>query len=42
MSTGPAPLLIEWDTEVPEWPILAAEAARARRALSRAPRRVAA
>jgi len=40
--TGPAPLLIEWDTEVPEWPILAAEAARARRALSRAPRRVAA
>ena len=27
--TGPLPTLIEWDNEVPEWPVLAAEAARA-------------
>ena len=26
---GPKPTLIEWDTDVPEWPVLAAEAARA-------------
>ncbi|MEM1428023.1 MAG: DUF692 domain-containing protein [Pseudomonadota bacterium] len=26
---GPRPTLIEWDTDVPDWPILAAEAARA-------------
>lgn len=26
---GPKPTLIEWDNEVPEWPILAAEAAQA-------------
>ena len=27
--TGPLPTLIEWDKDVPEWPVLAAEAARA-------------
>lgn len=32
--TGPAPVLIEWDTDVPDWPVLAAEAARARQALA--------
>lgn len=30
---GPAPLLIEWDTDVPDWPVLRAEAARAQAAL---------
>ena len=38
---GPAPLLIEWDTDVPAWAELRDEAARADAALSRA-RRVAA
>ena len=33
-KTGPKPLLIEWDTDVPEWPILAEEAKRADRALT--------
>jgi len=32
---GPRPLLIEWDTDVPEWPVLAAEAQRAMDALAR-------
>ncbi len=27
--SGPLPTLIEWDSDVPEWPVLAAEAARA-------------
>lgn len=27
--TGPLPLLIEWDNDVPDWPVLKAEAARA-------------
>ncbi len=31
--TGPKPVLIEWDTDVPDWPVLAAEAARAATAL---------
>lgn len=39
---GAAPLLIEWDTDVPEWPVLAAEAERARAALDRAAARAAA
>ncbi|MBM7069440.1 DUF692 family multinuclear iron-containing protein [Actibacterium sp. 188UL27-1] len=26
---GPTPTLIEWDTDVPDWPVLAAEASRA-------------
>jgi uncharacterized protein (UPF0276 family) len=28
-SAGPLPTLIEWDNDVPDWPVLAAEAARA-------------
>ncbi len=32
--SGPKPLLVEWDTDVPEWPVLADEIARADRALS--------
>ena len=31
--SGRKPLLIEWDTDVPEWPVLAAEVARAHAAL---------
>ena len=34
---GPKPILIEWDTDVPEWPILSAEADRAAAALSKVP-----
>lgn len=34
---GPKPTLIEWDTDVPEWPVLAAEAARAAERLSKVP-----
>lgn len=33
--SGPRPALIEWDTDVPDWPVLAAEAARAGAALDR-------
>lgn len=32
--SGPRPLLIEWDADVPEWPALAAEANRAQRHLA--------
>ncbi|MBS0126127.1 DUF692 domain-containing protein [Thetidibacter halocola] len=32
--TGPMPVLIEWDTDVPEWPVLRDEACRAERALA--------
>ena len=32
---GPKPVLIEWDTDIPEFPVLQDEAARAERALSR-------
>ena len=35
-KTGPKPLLIEWDNDVPEWSVLAAEIARADSALVRA------
>jgi len=31
--TGPLPTLIEWDNDVPDWPVLAAEASRAARIL---------
>ena len=34
-QSGPRPILIEWDTDVPDWPVLAAEAARAADALAR-------
>ncbi|THD46014.1 MAG: DUF692 domain-containing protein [Bradyrhizobium sp.] len=33
---GPTPTLVEWDNDVPAWPILAAEARRAEAAMSRA------
>ena len=36
-ATGPRPVLIEWDTDVPDWPVLAAEAGRAAAALERVP-----
>lgn len=32
--SGPRPLLIEWDADIPDWPVLAAEAARAAGALN--------
>ncbi|MEM8732559.1 MAG: DUF692 domain-containing protein [Pseudomonadota bacterium] len=32
--TGPMPLLVEWDTDVPDWPVLASQAQRAARALA--------
>jgi uncharacterized protein (UPF0276 family) len=32
---GPKPTLIEWDNDVPDWPVLEAEAARAARFLTR-------
>lgn len=35
--SGPKPILIEWDTDVPDWPVLRAEAARAQTALERLP-----
>ena len=35
--TGARPLLIEWDSDVPDWPILAAEAQRAANALEQVP-----
>jgi uncharacterized protein (UPF0276 family) len=35
--SGPKPVLVEWDTNVPDWPVLKAEAARAATALSRLP-----
>ncbi len=31
--SGPKPILIEWDNDIPDWPVLEAEAARATRAL---------
>lgn len=34
-KSGPKPTLVEWDTDVPEWPVLAEEARRAERALGR-------
>jgi len=34
---GPRPVLVEWDTDVPDWPVLADEARRAERALQRVP-----
>ena len=36
-TDGARPLLIEWDTDVPDWPVLAAEATRAETALTRVP-----
>jgi uncharacterized protein len=39
---GPLPTLVEWDNDVPAWPVLAAEANAVREALGRARRRRAA
>ena len=39
-KSGPRPLLVEWDTDVPDWPVLAAEADRAASALSKVPAKV--
>ncbi len=36
-KTGPKPTLIEWDTDVPDWPVLRAEAMRAAEILERVP-----
>jgi len=33
--TGPVPTLIEWDSELPDWPVLKNEAIRARALMSR-------
>ena len=33
-KSGPKPVLVEWDTDVPEWPVLADEIARADQALA--------
>ncbi|MFD2739008.1 DUF692 family multinuclear iron-containing protein [Sulfitobacter aestuarii] len=33
--SGPRPVLVEWDNDVPDWPVLRAEASRAALALSR-------
>ena len=33
-KTGPKPVLVEWDTDVPDWPVLRAEAQRAATALA--------
>lgn len=38
--SGPRPLLIEWDNDVPDWPELRAEAQRAEAALAKVPSRV--
>lgn len=35
--SGPRPVLIEWDNDVPDWPVLEAEAARAADALAQVP-----
>lgn len=32
--SGPRPVLVEWDTDVPDWPVLAAEAARVEQAIA--------
>lgn len=37
-GSGPKPLLIEWDNDVPEWSVLRAEAEKAERALNKARR----
>ncbi|MGC9369202.1 MAG: DUF692 domain-containing protein [Paracoccaceae bacterium] len=36
-KSGPRPTLIEWDTDVPDWPVLEAEAARAAALLAGVP-----
>ncbi|MCH2095981.1 MAG: DUF692 domain-containing protein [Rhodobacteraceae bacterium] len=36
-KSGPKPLLVEWDTDVPDWQTLAAECTRAQAALAKVP-----
>lgn len=36
-KSGPKPVLVEWDNDVPDWPVLAAEASRASDALQMLP-----
>ena len=36
-ATGPQPVLVEWDNNVPNWPVLESEAARATAALAMVP-----
>ncbi|MEL7132731.1 MAG: DUF692 domain-containing protein [Pseudomonadota bacterium] len=38
-TTGPAPVLVEWDNDVPDWPALRTEAERAAAALAALPTR---
>jgi uncharacterized protein (UPF0276 family) len=38
--TGPLPTLVEWDNDVPEWPVLFAEFGRADRVLAASRRKV--
>ncbi|MEO1779706.1 MAG: DUF692 domain-containing protein [Pseudomonadota bacterium] len=38
-ATGPAPVLVEWDNDVPDWPALRTEAERAAAALAALPTR---
>ncbi|MFU8862763.1 MAG: DUF692 domain-containing protein [Rhodobacterales bacterium] len=38
--SGPRPVLVEWDNDVPDWPVLADEARRAEEALARVPARL--
>lgn len=33
-QTGPKPVLVEWDYDVPDWPVLRAEANRAAEVLA--------
>ena len=34
LPASPLPVLVEWDNDVPEWPVLRAEASRAARVLA--------
>lgn len=36
-QSGPKPVLVEWDNDVPDWPVLSAEADRAANALEKIP-----
>lgn len=36
-QSGPRPVLVEWDNDVPDWPVLADEARRAEEALAKLP-----
>ena len=36
-QSGPKPVLVEWDNDVPDWPVLSVEAIRAANALEKIP-----